>query len=111
MNQKIKNAWEWAKEHKTEICCTAIVAIGGAVLWKCHLHKKEVLDAIVNIPETPKMEINTGVSDFDGMMLQVNDTYKLSELGKLGEQIREFAPDVSNEVYLWGIIDPTENET
>lgn len=111
MNQKMKKTWNWVKEHKTEICCTAIVAIGGVVLWKCHLHKKEVLGAIRNIPESHAMEINTGVSDFDGMMLQVNDTYDLSELGKLGEQIREFAPNVPNEVYLWGLIDPTEHET
>lgn len=111
MNQKIKNAWEWTKEHKTEICRTAIVAISGFIVYKSYTRGNEVVDAIRNIPETPAKEIAEGISDFDGTMLQMYDTYALSDLGKLGEQIREFAPNIPNEVHIWGLIDPTEIET
>jgi hypothetical protein len=111
MNQKIKNAWEWTKEHKTEICCTAIAAFSGFIVYKSYIRGNEVVDAIRNVTKTPTVEIAKGVSDFDGMMLQVNDMYKLSELGKLGEQIREFAPDIPEEIDIWGLIDHTEIET
>lgn len=111
MKEKIKNAWNWTKEHKTEIAATAVVLIGSAVLWKCHMHKKDILTGIVEVPELPTVELAKGVSDFDGTLLQVNDTYALSDLGKLGKQIREFAPSVPDEIYIWGLLDPTETET
>jgi hypothetical protein len=112
MNEKIKNAWEFVKEHKKEFAIAAVTVIGGVILIKS-VSKPECTKNIghftIHKPEKNLPDLGVGVVgdviQYDDAVTEIwMDHIPLSDMGKLGEAIRENFPDIPDDYETWALL-------
>ena len=106
MNDKVKNAWVWVKDHKTEIAITSMIAVCGVILHKTNEHANQVKNFLSGLGTGTKTfkyldisdigigTVDTVVRHKDGMIELWMDNVPLTDMGKLGEAISEKIPDL-----------------
>ena len=116
MNEKMKKAWKWIKEHKVEIGLTAFTVVGGVVLCKSITKpvseggsKLKVSDIIPEKKILPDIGIGTVTyyaGDKNGLGMEfMMDGITLDKMGELGEQIRVNVPDpIPDNECVWALI-------
>jgi len=133
MNEKIKNAWEYVKAHKKEICIVGFTTIAGVILYKTtktaiDTESISALDKLINKPvkdyvkDYQNMSVEGfGVGELDDYFIKYNsgavelmvDKMTLGDIGKLGEAIEAACPnDIPNNPSVWALLCIRgENET
>ena len=121
MNEKIKKAWEWTKEHKKEIAlgaCAAVVTACGIVLVKNSRYDTEIksmLDDAKNASKNWRPEklnvSDLGVGKLDDVMRYPNgvvelmvDNIPLYDMGALGDAIASEIPDIPGDNNVWALV-------
>lgn len=127
MNKKIENAWEWVKDHKLEIgisaLCVATTVVCGVVIKK-QLDPEVIMNNIKKANQPKKMSIwpkkldivDLGVGALDDAMVYENgvvelwmDQIQLSDMGALGESLREHFPELS-DASVWTLMSINPNK-
>lgn len=118
MNEKIMNAWEWAKEHKSEIIvagCAAIVGGCGVVLYKnrqASLAIKKALSTVKDDWKPEKLDIlDLGVGKLDDAMKYPDGTVELwldniplKDMGALGDAITAQIDGIPGDNNVWALL-------
>ena len=108
MKEKIKNAWEWTKDHKKQIGLAVATTVCGVGLWKNRNHLT-FMNAVQNIDKPKEIDIwpkkldliDLGIGALDdamrykdGSVVLWMDQIPLSDMGNLGEAICDNIPDL-----------------
>ena len=119
MNQKIKNAWEWIKDHKVVVIelgvCAVAAIIGGIVLHNEIKHVnlvKYIKDSTPDFKPPENLNISDiGVGEIDGVFRYNDgivelwlDKIPLTDMGKLGEAIADKIPDIPANPNAWALL-------
>lgn len=126
MNKKMENMRNWIEDHKYEIgigaLCVATTAV-CAVLIKKQLDPEVIMNNIKKANQ-PKMSIwpkkldivDLGVGALDDAMVYDNgvvelwmDQITLSDMGKLGESLRDNFPELS-DASVWALMSINPNK-
>ena len=126
MNEKIMNAWEWVKDHKSEVAiagCAAIVGGCGVVLYKnrqASLAIMKTFSTINDITRPDKIDIlDLGVGKLDGAMRYSDGTVELlldniplKDMGALGDAITTQIDGIPGDNNVWALLSvkPKVNE-
>lgn len=123
MNKKIRNAWEWTKEHKGEI----IVAVGasvitacGVVLFKNHKESVAIRKALSTVKDSSWPEklniLDLGVGKLDDAMRYQDGTVELwldniplYDMGTLGDAITAQIPGIPGDNNVWALLSVKPN--
>lgn len=121
-NTKMKNAWEWIKEHKLQIGIAAATMVGGVALYKATKSLPKAIEAVQKtVPDVkpeyilPDIGIGT-VEEYatyaDGTALEFwMDDIPLSAMGELGEKIMANSPDpIPENATVWAILNIRQGE-
>lgn len=121
MKNKFNKAWEFVKDYKREILIGAGVAIAaGFGLYKITSRKPEIIVDLeqistetMNCKNLFKPELGVGVVEdaikYDcGTIELMVDQLKLSDIGKLGEEIANKIPDIHENAKVWSLISISE---
>lgn len=116
MNAKVKNAWEWTKEHKKEVAlgaCAVVVTACGVILFKNRQHSVDIKQAFKSVSDwrPEKLETDLGVGKLDdamrypdGMVELWMDDIPLKDMGTLGDAIAAEIPDVPGDSTVWALL-------
>lgn len=112
MKEKMKNAWEWVKDHKKEIAITAAVVVGGIVTYKTGVKFKNLVKAIKPLPNPDNFipEFSEGIcTDFarygnNDCVEVLLDNMPLSMFGELAEELYDQIPDLPENPVVWSIV-------
>lgn len=121
MNDKIKNALEWVKDHKVEIACGAVTIVCGAVFVKACKESRAMLKALEATKPMPNPEkfipdIDIGVvTDYgkyaEGTVTELwMDHIPLDKMGALATEIREKVPGIPENAIVWTILNIRPDE-
>ena len=118
MNEKMKNAWEYIKEHKVQIGIAALATVGGVIWWKNRSHLT-LMNVAQNIDKPEKLDIwpkkldvaDLGIGALDDAMRYKDgsvelwmDQISLSDMGALGEAIGNNIPDLPENSSVWALM-------
>lgn len=127
MNNKTKNAWSWVKEHKVEIGIGALcvaTTVAGVAVFKKQIDPEVIMKRIKNTSKPKKTSIwpkvldarDLGVGECNDVLAYENgsvelwmDNVSLSDMGKLGEVIRDHFPDLGDG-NVWALMNIRPNE-
>ena len=98
-----KEAWNWTKEHKKGIILSVVTVVGGVVLYKAGAsYVERVVKPNMPLPNPEGFvpEIDVGVvgdyARYPGGVVDLwMDKVRLGDMGKLGEELVEQIPDLS----------------
>lgn len=118
MNEKIKNAWEWTKEHKSEIgiaVCATAATVCGVILFKNHKHSVDIPQAFKSVEDNWRPErlkiVDLGVGKLDDAMRYPDGTVELwmdniplADMGTLGDAITAQIPGIPGDNNVWALL-------
>lgn len=122
MNETIKTARKWIKEHKKEITitlCVGVTTICGVILFK-NSKKPAVMDVKKTFEDElwpEKLNIpDLGIGKLDDIMKYPNGTVELwldniplADLGNLGDAIADQIPDIPGDNNVWALLSVKPN--
>lgn len=121
MEKKFNKMWEFVKDHKREILIGTGVAIAaGFGLYKITSRKPNIIVDLeqisteaTNCKNCFKPELGVGVVEdaikYDcGTIELMLDQLKLSDMGRLGEEIANKIPDIPENAKVWSLLDIRE---
>lgn len=117
MNEKIMNAWEWVKDHKSEIAiagCAAIVGGCGVVLYKnrqASLAIRKTIDAYkshqpekINISDLGLGKLDDAIKYPNGTVELWLDDIPLKNMGALGDAITAQIEGIPGDNNVWALL-------
>jgi hypothetical protein len=125
MNEKIMNAWEWVKDHKSEVAiagCAAIIGGCGVVLYKnrqASLAIRKTIDAYKSHRPEKIEIIDLGLGKLEDAIKYPNGTVELwlddiplKDMGALGDAITAQIDGIPGDNNVWALLSvkPKVNE-
>jgi hypothetical protein len=117
MNEKIMNAWEWVKDHKSEIAiagCAAIIGGCGVVLCKnrqASLAIRKTIDAYkshqpekIDISDLGLGKLEDAIKYPNGTVELWLDDIPLKNMGALGDAITAQIDGIPGDNNVWALL-------
>lgn len=119
MNEKIKNKFEWVKNHKKGVIIAGLATVGtvvgGIFLYKNNYYvnvgkfidnwgsARKVADK-VTVSALGTCKVNDIIRYETGTIEMFLDNIPLAEMGKLGEDIIEKIPNLPDNANVWALL-------